>query len=166
MPEYCPCGSNLTYEDCCGALHQGRARATTALALMRSRYAAFARQDMDYLLKTQDPASRDGFDADGTADWNQDVVWKELRILGCKAGGEKDEKGRVEFQAYYEKDGQPGVVHEQSRFVKKNGRWYYLYSKTEQAVESDPEIKARPKAGRNEPCPCGSGLKFKRCCGK
>jgi hypothetical protein len=26
-------------------------------------------------------------------------------------------------------------------------------------------IHAAPKTGRNDPCPCGSGRKFKKCCG-
>jgi uncharacterized protein len=26
--------------------------------------------------------------------------------------------------------------------------------------------RVAPKVGRNEPCPCGSGKKFKQCCGK
>ena len=27
-------------------------------------------------------------------------------------------------------------------------------------------FKAAPKIGRNDPCPCGSGKKYKKCCGK
>lgn len=30
---------------------------------------------------------------------------------------------------------------------------------------NEPLVRAAPKVGRNEPCPCGSGKKFKRCCG-
>ena len=26
--------------------------------------------------------------------------------------------------------------------------------------------KAEPKVGRNDPCPCGSGKKYKNCCGR
>lgn len=29
-----------------------------------------------------------------------------------------------------------------------------------------PVVREQPKVGRNEPCPCGSGKKFKKCCGK
>jgi preprotein translocase subunit SecA len=31
---------------------------------------------------------------------------------------------------------------------------------------TEPIINERPKVGRNEPCPCGSGKKYKQCCGK
>ena len=33
------------------------------------------------------------------------------------------------------------------------------------AVPPTPPAKPAPKAGRNDPCPCGSGKKYKRCCG-
>jgi uncharacterized protein YchJ len=29
-----------------------------------------------------------------------------------------------------------------------------------------PFVRATPKQGRNDPCACGSGQKFKKCCGK
>ncbi|MEY4631795.1 MAG: hypothetical protein RIQ81_1915 [Pseudomonadota bacterium] len=29
----------------------------------------------------------------------------------------------------------------------------------------DPYVRTSPKTGRNDPCPCGSGKKFKKCCG-
>ncbi len=40
------------------------------------------------------------------------------------------------------------------------------YSRSIEAVEGQTEIRYKPKVGRNEPCPCGSGKKFKQCCGK
>jgi len=58
-----------------------------------------------------------------------------------------------------------GVVrphHEISRFLKKDGNWYFVDG---QLVPPKPEIRKQPKVGRNEPCPCGSGKKFKKCCG-
>lgn len=30
---------------------------------------------------------------------------------------------------------------------------------------ASPVRRAAPKVGRNDPCPCGSGRKYKRCCG-
>ena len=35
-----------------------------------------------------------------------------------------------------------------------------------EAVKSDPIVRSDKKVGRNEPCPCGSGKKYKHCCGK
>jgi preprotein translocase subunit SecA len=29
-----------------------------------------------------------------------------------------------------------------------------------------PKVRAEPKIGRNQPCPCGSGTKYKKCCGR
>jgi preprotein translocase subunit SecA len=50
--------------------------------------------------------------------------------------------------------------------------WQDLANQKEQAIEASkkteekPEpIYAGPKVGRNDPCPCGSGLKYKKCCG-
>lgn len=31
-------------------------------------------------------------------------------------------------------------------------------------VPQDPVVRQHPKVGRNDPCPCGSGKKFKKCC--
>lgn len=33
------------------------------------------------------------------------------------------------------------------------------------AARPEPYERAGPKVGRNDPCPCGSGRKYKRCCG-
>jgi hypothetical protein len=33
-----------------------------------------------------------------------------------------------------------------------------------QALLRRPAVRARPRVGRNDPCPCGSGRKYKRCC--
>ena len=70
----------------------------------------------------------------------------------------------MRFVASYEKDGQPGDIREHARFRKKGGRWYYLDGKLE-AAEPQAAPKRAP-AGRNDPCPCGSGVKYKKCCGK
>jgi transposase-like protein len=32
------------------------------------------------------------------------------------------------------------------------------------AQKQEPYRRSEPKIGRNEPCPCGSGMKYKRCC--
>ena len=153
MTELCPCGSGAAYADCCGPHHAGLP-APSAESLMRSRYAAYALGLGDYLALTWHPGSRPaGADlADGGS------VWRKLEILRTEAGGEGDADGAVEFKAHWQTGGRKGCLHETSRFVKENGRWYYL----------DGDIHAAPaagKAGRNDPCPCGSGKKYKKCCG-
>ncbi len=120
MSEPCPCGSGNSYEDCCGLLHAG-APAPTALALMRSRFAAYARSLEPYLLSTWHPSTRParlGLD-DGT-------VWRRLQIVDVVAGGETDAEGIVEFRASYRTPDGAGLIEERSRFVRHDGRWTYL----------------------------------------
>ncbi len=153
----CPCGSGLAFGDCCGPLLDGRRQATTAEALMRSRYSAYTRLDADYLLRTWHPSTRpDTLQLD-----REPLHWTGLSVLGSNAGATADEQGSVEFVARFEADGRPGQLHEISRFVREGGRWYYLDGQTRQT----PTTKAQ-KTGRNAPCPCGSGKKYKRCCGR
>jgi SEC-C motif-containing protein len=85
-------------------------------------------------------------------------MWQKLEILRSEAGGENDAEGRVEFKAHWLIGGRRGYLHETSRFLKEDGRWYYLDGQTHPAP-------AAGKTGRNDPCPCGSGKKFKKCCG-
>jgi SEC-C motif-containing protein len=86
----------------------------------------------------------------------QELVWSGLEVLGCRAGQPGDKAGRVAFIARYRQQGKPGELRENSRFVFENGRWCYV----------DGDLSANKKAGRNDPCPCGSGKKFKKCCGR
>ena len=162
--ELCPCTSGRPFAECCGPILAGTAKAATAEALMRSRYAAFVKNDMAYLGASLVAAKRPGFSASTIAAWNADVVWKGLEILETAQGGPDDERGEVRFVASYEKDGQAGDIREHARFRKKGGRWYYLDGKLE-AAEPQAAPKRAP-AGRNDPCPCGSGVKYNKCCGK
>jgi SEC-C motif-containing protein len=118
----CPCGSNFNYADCCRPFHDGEKIAPTAEALMRSRYSAYVFQNSEYLLmtwhKTTRPKSLD-FSKDNT-------MWQKLEILHTKKGGAKDEKGRMEFKAFYIQDGETRLMHEISRFKKIAGRWFYV----------------------------------------
>ncbi|WP_252507484.1 YchJ family metal-binding protein, partial [Escherichia coli] len=64
-----------------------------------------------------------------------------------------DNIGFVSFVARFTEGGKTGAIIERSRFLKENGQWYYIDG-------------TRPQFGRNDPCPCGSGKKFKKCCGQ
>jgi SEC-C motif domain protein len=167
MTECCPCGSTAAYADCCAPLLDLQKRAATAEALMRSRYVAYVRNDMVYLEKTQFPLKRGTFNARKTLAWNADVVWTGLRILATREGGTEDAAGVVEFVASFEKAGEPGSIHEVSRFKQQDGRWFYVDGRVGVADKPDApdRVAGKPKVGRNAPCPCGSGKKFKRCCG-
>lgn len=115
----CPCGSGKDYAQCCGQYHAG-AVAPTAEALMRSRYAAFVLGKVDYLLATWHPATRPA----------ELVLDPKLHWLGLDVrsshGGAEDSTGEVEFVARCKLNGKAGRLHEVSRFVREDGRWYYL----------------------------------------
>ncbi|WP_406815065.1 YchJ family protein [Mycobacterium sp. M23085] len=117
----CPCGSRRSYRACCGPLHAGESQARTAEELMRSRYAAFALGDADYLFRTWHPRTRP---AHVTVD--HDITWIGLKVLDTVAGGPHDDAGEVEFSARYESRGRVGSLHERSRFERRAGRWFYL----------------------------------------
>ncbi|GAA3771088.1 YchJ family metal-binding protein [Plantactinospora mayteni] len=117
----CPCGSGPAYEECCGALHQGRTVAATAEALMRSRFSAYAVGDTGYLLRTWHSRTRPARLALDPAH-----RWTRLDILDTDRGGLFDTTGTVEFRAHYRQSGHPGELHERSRFGREDGQWRYL----------------------------------------
>lgn len=154
----CICDSGDLYEDCCGQYHSGKKSAATAEALMRSRFTAFSMRNEDYLLETWDPKTRPA-----KVDFSRDTAdWQRLEIVSKKKGAAKDLKGIVEFKAFYLMDGEEHAMNEISRFRKINGRWFYL----DGVVKSIAKANQQTNQGKNAPCPCGSGKKFKRCCGK
>lgn len=158
----CPCGIEQSYEECCGVYHKGTENAPTAEMLMRARYSAFAKQEVKYISSTHIPGTED-FDEKEASEWAKNSEWKKLEIVSTSKGQEEDDKGMVEFKAFYsDKEGNDYVHHELSTFKKQDGKWYYVDG---QIVGTGPLRRATPKVGRNEPCSCGSGKKFKKCCG-
>jgi SEC-C motif domain protein len=156
----CPCGSGRLLESCCGPRHDGTAPAETAEALMRSRYSAYVRQRIDYLRQTLTPEAQAGFDPAETERWARESQWSGLSILRCEAGGPEDETGLVEFVATYQFSGRDFRHHEISRFTRLDGRWFYVDGQQPALVP-----RTAPRIGRNDPCTCGSGRKYKKCCG-
>jgi SEC-C motif domain protein len=130
VPEPCPCGLPATYDACCGRFHRGAATAPTAELLMRSRYAAFAVGDPDYLRGTWDPATRAR-----RLQLDPDDRWTRLEVLGTTGGGLFDTSGTVAFRAH--RNG--GVVAENSAFRRDGGRWFYV------GPVSDPFTTGRPR---------------------
>ena len=116
----CPCGLGEAYGDCCGPLHAGRADAATAEQLMRSRFSAFARGDVAYLMRTWDPADRPA-----RLRLDPEQRWTRLEVLATSGGGLFDSAGTVEFRAHFRHRGRPGTLHERSRFTRADGRWRY-----------------------------------------
>ena len=159
----CHCGSGLDWDACCGPLVRGEKIAETAEALMRSRYSAYAVGAVDYLGETLHPEHRSDWDRDATARWAEQSTWLGLEILSTEDGGPQDETGMVEFVARFTEKGQPRQHIERSRFQRVDGRWYYVDGETPKPQTLRHE---GPRVGRNEPCPCGSGKKYKKCCGR
>lgn len=158
----CPCGTEKTYELCCAGLHTGESKAKTAQELMRSRYSAFVKSDIDYIANTHIPGTTD-FDPKEASEWAGNSIWKGLEIVKTTKGEEKDDFGVVEFKAFYSDQKENNYIHhEVAKFKKLEDIWYY---EDGQIVGHEPLRRSVPKVGRNEPCLCGSGKKFKKCCG-
>lgn len=158
----CPCGTGFPLADCCGPLLAGERAAPTAEALMRSRYSAFALKQTAYLVETHDPRTRDQVDVEATEKWAARTRWLGLEVLATEAGGETDTRGEVEFVARYQEEGGRESEHrERSTFVREGDRWFY----EEGTIAPRGTLRAEPRIGRNDPCPCGSGKKHKKCCG-
>ena len=88
----------------------------------------------------------------------ENADWDSLEILNTTKGGEKDDEGTVEFVAKYDLNGEDKIHHENSLFKKQDGAWYFY-----DVIKRQPIVK-EAEPGRNDPCPCGSGKKYKKCC--
>ena len=128
---------------------------------MRSRYTAYTRNDQAYVSRSWYPATRPA-QADDSVALTEKLTWFGLEVKSCHAGGLDDSDGTVEFVAHYQANGEPGQMHEISRFVKEKGAWFYVDG---QFAEQPQAAVISPKVGRNDPCFCGSGKKYKKCCG-
>ena len=88
---------------------------------MRSRYSAYVLKNANYLLSTWHKSTRPKL-----LEFSEEMVWKKLEIIKVKKGAIKDEKGYVEFNAFYIENNESGVLHEISRFKKITGHWFYV----------------------------------------
>ena len=158
----CPCGTGATLGDCCARYITGAAAAPSAEALMRSRYTAYVLGEIDWIVASHDPAGADEVDRSSTEKWSKEARWKGLEIRSKAQGEPGDETGSVEFVATYEIGNQAVAHHEAARFKKIEDRWYYVDG---DMVKAKPIVREGPKVGRNDPCPCGSGQKYKKCHG-
>ncbi|MCA9638571.1 MAG: SEC-C domain-containing protein [Myxococcales bacterium] len=162
----CPCTSGEDYSACCEPIVKQQQKAKTAEALMRSRYTAYVRGAYTYLVATHDPATCE-VDAAALAASGRRITWSGLQVLATEAGGVDDEAGVVTFCARFHDGRRAGELRERSRFRRIDGRWFYFDGSLPQAATATSTARAgaAEKVGRNAPCPCGSGRKYKRCCG-
>ena len=158
----CPCGSGREYSSCCEQYIGGRVKAPTAEALMRSRYSAYVEHAIDYIINTCVHRDKENIDYKSKRDWSEKSTWLGLKIISVEKGGVSDNEGTVEFEAVYERDGLKDTHHETAIFKKENDEWLYV----EGTISPRTIVRSSPKVGRNDPCPCGSGKKYKHCCGR
>ena len=170
----CPCqinpvsdaiGAPLLYQDCCQPYHDGLLnkeadgiKAETAKRLMRTRYSAFVLVKPNYVVKTTIPAQQNLLDIKAIENWAKETDWAGLEIVTHTPKLGK-RHAQVEFKAYFKTNENLQAHHELSAFVKvtdknsNNARWYFL----------DPTVSM--SVSQKQRCICGSGEKFKRCCG-
>jgi len=119
---------------------------------MRSRYCAYVTGNSDYLLATWHATTRPPL-PDLSADTAR---WRRLVVVEAREDPASD-RGEVEFAAAAVDGRQLLTLHERSRFMREGGQWFYL--------DGEARWERSPLPGRNDPCCCGSGKKFKKCCG-
>jgi SEC-C motif-containing protein len=157
----CPCGHPAEFDDCCGRFIAGGRQPETAEQLMRSRYSAYVVGAVDYIIDTHDPRTRE-LDRADVEKWSKSAQWLGLTIVDTEAGGPDDKDGIVEFKARFF-DKTTRTHWERSSFRRDEGRWVYVNGTP---PEGDKQPRRVEKVGRNDACPCGSGKKFKKCCGR
>lgn len=149
----CLCGSLLAGSQCCLPLIEQKQSAENALALMRSRYTAFALHAVDYLLATHHPSFREAdLGKQLMTGFKENIQWLQLEIISHIETKKKNAK--VEFKAYYHDSKQVYCLHERSDFIYQQN-WFY----TQGTIMKNRSVNWP----RNKPCWCGSGRKSKLC---
>lgn len=156
----CHCGSDQPYELCCQPFIKKEKYPLSALQLMKSRFSAYVEHEIQYLLDTCDsPKPQHNFE--NLSQWAKQNTWLNLEIISTTLGGKAHQNGQVEFKAHYlDQKGKKHVHHELSTFEKKDDKWFYT-----EGIQNPKAFEELGKTNRNAPCPCGSGLKYKKCCG-
>lgn len=117
----CPCrkkSETRAMADCCEPFIAGRATPPTAETLMRSRYTAYVQRKADYLLATWHPSTRPK-----AIDFFANQEWLQLKIIATSQEGDR---ATVAFEARSRIGGATHVLAETSRFMRENGRWFYV----------------------------------------
>lgn len=129
----------------------------TAKGLLETRYEAFVQGDVDFILATHHPETREQVERTAVEAWSKGSQWRGLKIDEVT---EKGDKTFIRFTARYEREFQTTNHTEDAEFRKLDGRWYYFDS---QFPKPETIRREGEKTGRNDPCPCGSGKKYKKC---
>ncbi len=147
--------------DCCLPLIQQSKLADTAETLLRARYTAFTQGEVDFILSTHHSRTLKDTSREEVEEWSKGSEWLGLKIVQIDAGQKKDEKGTILFSAKYSAEGKTHEHWEKSFFEKEKGQWKFLDA---QGIQIGTLRRTEPKIGRNAPCSCGSGKKYKKCC--
>lgn len=116
----CPCGNTIEFENCCQIIHNDPSQAKSAEILMRARYSAFVKHDIDFIYNTFHPSTRQLQDKKDIRQWATLSKWMHLEII-------KSTDVNVEFKAHYmDQYLETQVHHERSTFKKEKGIWYYV----------------------------------------
>jgi len=156
----CPCGSSTDLDKCCEPIIKGKKKAKTPEALMRARYSAYVIGETEFIKTSNAPETAGDVDIEATKQWSKAATWEGFEIVENAPEGAKD-RAELEFIAKYSVEGNQMQHHERSVFVEQNGTWYFLEG---DVVKPKPIRRDGPRIGRNDPCPCGSGKKYKKCC--
>ena len=127
---------------------------------MRARYSAFVNGAIDFIVASTHSRTRKEIDLEFIRDWSQNSVWRGLQILETRVVNEN--KGYVSFEAQFTQNGQDRNHREKSLFEREDGQWRFV---TGDELKNPTVRYETPKPGRNDPCPCGSGKKYKKCHG-
>lgn len=159
----CPCRSGLPFGSCCEPILADLHKADTAEALMRARYTAYATGQVEFIQTSNTPEGRANVDLESSRQWSQSAEWLGLDVVSTDGGGASDQVGEVEFKARYSIQGRELVHHELATFRKgEGGEWLFVDG---QEMAQEPFKREGKKVKPNEPCPCGSGKKYKKCHG-
>ncbi len=170
----CPCGrmepgangkvARKLFSVCCKPFIQGDTKPDYCEQLMRSRYSAYTLGDADYLIQTWHPSKQALLNRNDLLQSAKETEWLSLDVV---KNDQEGSFGTVEFNAFYRQrrsdnnaghtnDKSISCMHEVSRFEKIADQWYYF--------DGELDANNQIKVGRNDPCPCGSGKKYKKCC--
>ena len=158
--ETCPCGSGASFGDCCEPIIKGTRESETAEELMRARYSAFVTQAIDFIVASTHSRTRKDIDLPFIREWSETSTWHGLEILETKQVNEN--KAFVSFEAQFAQGDEVQHHREKSLFERENGEWRFV---TGDELKNPTVRYEAPRPGRNDPCPCGSGKKYKKCHG-
>lgn len=158
----CPCGQGSNYERCCQPIHDDPKSSKMPQQLMQARYCAHVLGLVDFIIDTYHPSCNAEVQREEIAE-SIHCQWQALHII--HASKVSKNQGFVEFKAFFKDGDDEHCMHEKSRFVFEDEQWFYIDGEMDPVPDQLKQSIKDFKPKRNEPCWCGSGKKFKKCCG-